>query len=502
MGEMVFQARVRRRARALWLGLTLSAIVAQLGHAQSFSGATGQSNLTGLPGQNVAQQMMAQSINNFCPTVTSIAMPTPGQTALKGLCGRMIGNALNVLGQPNPPAGSGSSSPLPSFGLDTGGLNGALSQLNGGAELLVPTSQASVVQTTQTSRQTGAIEERLKELRDWTTGTVLAGAEPPRTGQVASLNTQEPGGEPRLAQNQPLEFAYSTGAFGVFVSGLGQFGSRDQTTTENGYSFNNAGFIAGADYRFTPQLIAGLAFGYTQSNTNFDTSALSASGQSLNGNLLQGNLYATYSVTDALYANAIGFIGGGNNNSQRHIALPNASDFVGDGIATGSFGSRIAGFTLAAGYALPYGAFVLTPIARFLYQHTGVDAFNEEGALGADLAFGSSSVNTVLTFLGADAQYTMPTPFGVLFPIARFHWAHQYSPGNTAVSVAYSNDPTSVLSNFILPGTPTSRNYFDLGVGVSLPFSSNGSAYINYDVILGINSTTYNSFTAGVRFTF
>jgi len=53
-----------------------------------------------------------------------------------------------------------------------------------------------------------------------------------------------------------------------------------------------------------------------------------------------------------------------------------------------------------------------------------------------------------------------------------------------------------------LPGTPTSRNYFDLGVGVSLPFSSNGSAYINYDVILGISNTTYNSFTAGVRFTF
>ncbi len=95
----------------------------------------------------------------------------------------------------------------------------------------------------------------------------------------------------------------------------------------------------------------------------------------------------------------------------------------------------------------------------------------------------------------------MNTPFGPLYPIARFHWAHQYSPGNTAVSVAYSNDP-SLLSSFILPGTPTSRNYFDLGVGVSLPLSGNSSAFINYDSILGLNNTTYNSFTAGVRFTF
>src|ERR1700751_4660994 len=56
MGEMGFQVRVRGRVRAVWLGLALSTIVAQLVHAQSFSGATGQSNLTGLPGQNVAQQ--------------------------------------------------------------------------------------------------------------------------------------------------------------------------------------------------------------------------------------------------------------------------------------------------------------------------------------------------------------------------------------------------------------------------------------------------------------
>ncbi len=157
--------------------------------------------------------------------------------------------------------------------------------------------------------------------------------------------------------------------------------------------------------------------------------------------------------------------------------------------------------TLASGYGLPFGPLLLTPIARFLYQHTGVKALTEEGALGADLQYGSSSVNTVLSFLGADAQYTIPTSFGVLFPIARFHWAHQYSPGNTAVSVAYSNDP-SLLSSFILPGTQNSRNYFDLGVGVTLPFSATHSVFINYDSILGLNNTTYNSFTAGIRLNF
>jgi outer membrane autotransporter protein len=468
----------------------------------------GPTGLITLPGQNGAQRAMAGSINNVCPTITNVANeidpPTQGQINLATICQAMTMNALIVQGQQSalPPG-------TPSFGLDANGLNSALQQLNGGAELLVPTSQASVVQTTQTSRQTSAIEKRLNELRNWMNGTVVASAGPSWAGQVAALSTLGPGSQGLIAENQVPPFAYSIGPLGVFVNGFGQFGSRDLTTTENGYSFNNAGFTAGADYRLMPRLVAGLAFGYSQSNTNFDTSAVSVSGQSLSGNLLQGNLYATYSVTDAWYVNAIGLIGGGNNNSRRHIAFgtngfdatTGVPDMAIDQIANGSFGSRVAGVTIASGYDLPYGSLVLTPILRFLYQHTGVNAFTEEGALGADLQYGSSSVNTVLSFLGADAQYMVNTSFGPLYPIARFHWAHQYSPGNTAVSVAYSNDP-SLLSSFILPGTPTSRNYFDLGVGVTLPFSASHSAFINYDSILGINNTTYNSFTAGIRLTF
>jgi outer membrane autotransporter protein len=500
MAAIALAFRVRRRIRVLGLGFVLSAIVIQFGHAQSpmsFSAMFGQPNLTALPGLNGAQQMMAQSINNVCPTINTIAV-TPNQKDLALLCSAMIGNTLAVQGQPNPSAVSN----LPrNLGLDASGLQGALQQLNGGAELVVPASQTSVTQTTQTSRQTGAIEARLSQLRNLTTGTALAGAESPRAGQVAALSTLEPDGRILVEPGAPLQFASSAGPLGVYANGLGQFGSRDMTSTVNAYSFNNAGFIAGADYLFTPQLIAGLAFGYTRSSTNFATSAVSAPGQFLRGDLLQGNLYATY-YNDAFYLNGIGLIGGGNNNSRRHIVLPNTvAGLPGDRIANGSYGSGVQGATLGGGYSLPFGALILTPTARLLYQHLGVDAFSENDALGADLQFGSTSLNTFLSFLGAEAQYTISTPLGVLNPLARFHWAHQYTPGNTAVSVAYSNDP-SLLSSFILPGAQSSRNYFDLGVGLALQVSRNGSAFINYDSILGLNHTTYNSFTAGIRMTF
>ena len=212
----------RRKVCVVGLGISLSAVLINTGRAgvappydvaasqmAATQGLTvGPTGLITLPGQNGAQQAMSRSINSVCPTISNIAIakdpPTQGQIDLAQICQVMTFNALQVQTQPNP-------LPLPqtSFGLNGSELNSALQQLNGGAELLVPTSQASVVQTTQTSRQTGAIEKRLKELRNWTTGTTVAGSDPPLAGQVAALSPLEPGGQAMIAQNQVPPFSSS-----------------------------------------------------------------------------------------------------------------------------------------------------------------------------------------------------------------------------------------------------------------------------------------------------
>jgi outer membrane autotransporter protein len=485
MAERVLKSRVGWPICTVGLALGLTASATSPGEAQVSAM---------LPGQNLAQQTMAQSIDNFCGPLNALPNKTTAQTNLVNICVGLQNNATNL---------RTGSTLVPTFGLDAAGVNAAMEQLNGGAELLVPVSQASVLETTQTSRQTGVVEARLSHQREWMVATAAGDGEFARAGQVAALGPLEPGGQILLAQNQAPDFAYASGPLGLYATGLGQFGTKDLTTSVNGYSFNNAGFVAGADYRITPQLVAGLAFGYTRSNTSFDTSPVSASGQSLQDNLLEGNIYATYAFTDALFMNAIALVGGGNNTSQRHIVIPSANPQVQapvDQIATGSFGSRVQGVNVSAGYALPFGSLVVTPMLRFLYQHTDVDGFSES-ASSVNLRYGSSSVDTVVSTLGAEAQYTVSTSFGLLYPIARFHWVHQYSPSNTTVTPSFVNDTTQ-RSTFVLPGVPTSTNYADLGVGIGLQLSRNSSAFVNYDSMLGISHTTYNSFIAGVRFTF
>lgn len=458
------------------------------------SGAGGPTGLTTLPGLNDAQQMMAQSINNVCPTISTIAL-TADQRQLAQVCGAMIGTAVQVQGQANPLG-------LPSYGISAGQLASALESLNGGAEVVVPTSQSSSLQIQQSNMLGGVVEARLSALRNPLTGSDVAGL--PLTGQLAQATPAWTSDAAAAGyRSGPVTGTYQSGRLGLYVNGIGQFGDRGASGRQNGFSFNNTGVVAGADYRVTPRFAAGAAFSYTHNNTDFDVSAISPPGQSIQNDLFQGTIYASYSVTDALYVNGNVMFGGGDTDSRRHIVIPSNNPAVPavDSFATGSYGIGSDSVNIGSGYIMPFGALTLTPTARFQYLRATSDGFTETGAGGLNLTYGGDHHNSYLSFIGGQAQYAMPTWFGVVYPTARFEWAHQYNSANAAVSVAYSSDPL-LLSTFTFPADKVDRNYFDLGVGLALQLSPTQSAFVSYDAIVGLSNTTYNSFIAGVRVIF
>jgi outer membrane autotransporter protein len=449
--------------------------------AQGYCQLAGPPCLLTVTGYTTAQLTMAQSIDSVCPHLAS-------GTDLATICGTMIGTA-SVLQGGGLPMGLSNDTAITSIS----GLKNALSQLNGGMETVVPTSQASVLR----NLQSGALTSRLSVLHT----RMLGGDNDGPQNSVLAMNdgatAQDAPGHILLAQNSPTDISMWRDKLGLFVNAIGQFGSSDATGRQNGYDFNNEGFLMGADYRLRQNFILGVAFGYTHSSTDFDASPDSAPGQYLHGNLFQGSVYASYYPTDALYIDASATIGGGNNDSQRHVVIPGLLDRT----ASGSFGTRTYGASLGGGYAFPIEALTLTPTARFEFRRMESDSFTETGGSGVDLTYGNSQQNAVLTFLGGQAQYAISTSFGVVSPTAKFEWAHQYNRGNTTIGVAYSNDPT-LLSTFTLAGEAPSRNYYDLGVGVALQLANNWSGFVNYDAILGVSHTSFNSFTAGVRFSF
>ena len=473
--------RLLAQVAGVFFGMTVLATPDIAAAAPPYSALFPGTGLVTLPGMTAAQRTMAQSIDNVCPSLTP-------RTDLANVCGAMIGSAVRLQGQANPLELPG----IPGI-TSVQGLEDALTQLNGGAETLTPTNQASQLRNLQGS----ALASRLSILHLRMMGGAAAGDD----SNLLALNDGPTANDTPgilLTQTAPTEVSFWHDKLGVFFNAIGQFGSGDTTSSQNGYDFYNAGFLVGADYRVMPQLTLGASLGYTHSNTDFATSAQSAPGQYLHGDLLEGSLYATWYATDALYVDAIGSIGGGGNDSQRVIALGAP---IGTRTATGSFGTQTYGISLGGGYALPFGALTLTPTARMEYRRIQSDSFSENGANGLDLTYGRSSEDAVLSFAGGQVQYAISTDFGVVIPTGRFEWAHQYNNGVTAVGVAYSNDPTG-LSAFTLTGDPMSRNYYDLGVGIAVQLANNWSGFVNYDSILGVSHTSFNSFTAGVRLSF
>ncbi len=453
----------------------------------SYSCLVGGPSLVSIPGLDTVQLQMARSIDNVCPTINGIT--TTAAQQLAAVCNAMTGTAVKLQGGSNP-AG------LPAIsGLSLTGLANALTQINGGAELVVPTNQASILRGVQA----GAVGSRLSILHMRMMGGGPADDSATRFAVNDATDAQDSSPRVQLTQNGPSNVSLWSGKLGAFVNVLGQFGSSDTTGSQNGYSFNNEGFLAGVDYQFTPSFVAGVAFGYTYSDTDFDSSPQSPPGQFLHSNLFQGNLYSTIYATDALYLDGVISIGGGNNNSSRTIVVPGLP-FSGS-TATGSFNTTTYGLSLGGGYNIPMGTLTLTPTARFEYHRIATSAYGESGAAALDLNYGSSTAKAVLSFLGGQASYAISTGFGVITPTVRANWAHQYNSGDTGVSVKYSADPTG-LSAFTLVGDSPVKDYFDLGVGAAMQLAGSLSGFVNYDAILGLSHTSFNSFTGGVRYAF
>jgi outer membrane autotransporter protein len=471
-----------------------SAFVQQLG-------VTGATGLLALPGLNAIQAGMAHAVDGICPTLAvNTAIETAAQLQLGTICSKMTAAALVANGTPSSQDPLGlQSTYFPGGGVTVAQVLAALSQLNGGGELVDPTSQASALR----GQITSAVAARLSVLHMHSLGLGGVENDDPVLSRVAmntdGTRTDAPGALV-IAQTAPTDVSIWKDRLGIFATGLGQFGARDTTGNANGYSFDNTGLLVGADYRLTPQLVVGTAFAYNHSSTDFDVSPGSPPGQYLHGDLFQGNLYASYYPTNALYIDAVGAIGGGSNDSLRIV---DASILTSGVTATGSYGTRTYGLALGGGYNFPMGAWTLTPTARLEFDRVEADGFTENNGGAFDLTYGASAQNAYLSFVGGQAQYAISTSFGVLTPTARFDWAHQYNAGNNTVSIAYANDiPGSPLSAFTLSGDRPDRNYYDLGVGVAIQLADNWSGFLNYDAIVGLSHTTYNSFSAGFRFGF
>ena len=184
--------------------------------------------------------------------------------------------------------------------------------------------------------QVGAIRGRLSALRASTVTSQLA------------LGTFDRRREYQVAQSGddiPVLDEISAGRMGVFISGGYRFGEKDNTDEVEGFDFDNSAITAGVDYRLSPNAIAGIAFGYSAFEVDFDETIDSPNGQELDNDTFSISLYGTYYSGEAFFVDGVVRAGYGDYESTRHIFIPNPGgvDIDGDTIPDGDFDRNATG---------------------------------------------------------------------------------------------------------------------------------------------------------------
>lgn len=290
------------------------------------------------------------------------------------------------------------------------------------------------------------------------------------------------------------------GRLGVFVNGSVSLGNRDGSDNVAGFDFDTTGITLGADYRFTDQLVMGLAAGYLKTDTSLD-----AKGGDLNTDGYSLSLYGTYYRDSGMYLDGILSYGNNDFDQTRNIRYDIGATSVRQQAKSKFDGNQFSA-ALGGGYSMSRDALSFGPTLRFEYVDVDVDGYNERMSNpDADGGGWASHINgqkmkSFTSQLGGEISYAMSQNWGVLLPQAQFEWVHEFKDGGDQVTGFFLQDPSR--TGFALNTDSLDNNYFNLRLGVSAQISRGRSGYFYYRKLLGYRDVDIDSFSAGIRLEF
>jgi outer membrane autotransporter protein len=420
-------------------------------------------SLSSRPDLSPNERSVARAIETLCPQLGKMTSRNAEQEDLFQQCSDMLGNS--------------SSNAIP----------------NTLEQVTTEKARAATSAAVETGNQQLAnIGSRLAAVRGGATGLSLQGLTlnidgQPVPAQLAAdmLSSQLSGG----AASGDSAF----GRWGFFVNGSFNFGDKDTTENETGFDFSTAGITAGADYRFSDQLVAGGAIGFARNDTTFDSD-----GGGLDTETWHLAAYGTYGWSERGYVDAIVEYGWQSYDSTRNIRYQITSDTGAvSRQAKADYDGTQFGASIGAGYDFDQGPLSYGVYGRAGYVQVDVDGYRELGASGLDLRLDDFDATSVTTTLGTRVSRVFNTSWAVLVPQARAEWEHEYDQDADTLVARFAADPTGTAFG-ILSDSPD-RDYFRLGVGLSAVFPHGLSAFINYDTVLDQKYWTDHLIDVGVR---
>ena len=311
-------------------------------------------------------------------------------------------------------------------------------------------------------------------------------------GQQMSLARGGSGGGTRVALAEACDVACDgepASPWSLWGSALGATGSVAGNNNSATVTYNAGGVSTGFDYRFSPNLLAGIGVGFASGNqwANGFNSRGSTDSYSV-------SLYGSFTQS-AFYLDALAGYAYNDNQMTRQIVIPGLATRT----AMGHTGANQLLGQAEAGYKVGIyepAAASLTPFARFQAMTVNQAAFSETGASSLNLNVAQQTTNSVRTVLGAELAGGIDMGWreklGLQF---RLGWAHEYADTSRPLTASFAGAPT--LGYTVYGATPQ-RDTATVGLAANTAIAEATSVYFRYDGEVGTGIANH-VFSAGLR---
>lgn len=335
----------------------------------------------------------------------------------------------------------------------------------------------------QSSAQESNVSSRINALRSGASGISLSGLSYSIEGSEFSGNWLHVIAD-SIGGTAGADTPQTISPWGFFINGSITDGKRDGNNLERGFKNTANAVTLGTDYRFSRELIGGIAYGINISDINFDDND---DGMKVNTKnlMLYGTWYKNNSNVDML----IGF-SHSNIKSDRYI-IPSART------AEGDTKSKQTLLSISGGYNWNTGALSYGPSINISYLSGHIDAYKETGGGGLELGLDKQKIGSQTLSLGGNISYAYSVKWGVISPYLRIEWKQELNNQNDAVNGTFIS--TEGQENFSVQKDGSDNNWYHSGVGIAATFQHGLSAYLDYDSMLSYDDTTLNTLSYGGR---
>jgi len=298
----------------------------------------------------------------------------------------------------------------------------------------------------------------------------------------------------RLRQRQAAASADTGGALSLFGSVDYQNYDKDTTRFETGFDRDTVGGTTGADYLFRNGLVLGTAVSYGHEFGSYD------GGGGFDHDAYGILVYGSFVPITSMFVDAVvGY-------TWKDYSFDRQATFARPGLSTrGPTSGETDGdefkIGVNVGYDFLFGRFTVGPRVGVLYRETTIAGFRESGSTGLELAYDNQNVQSLTTTVGVFGSVAISTGFGVIVPQASADYVHEFLDDQRSVGFRLVQDP-SVGRKYLFQTDPPDRDYFNLGVGVSMVLANGFQPFLNFRELVGYRDRSSHTVTLGLRVPF